>query len=47
MKGIEVKAFDSPDEVRRFGKRKLELLTIEERTVGRRPSNRGGSGPNR
>ena len=35
MKGIEVKAFDSPDEVRTFDKGKLELVDVNGRMVGR------------
>jgi len=35
MKGIEVKAFDSPDEARTFEKGKLEIVNIEGRMVAR------------
>jgi len=35
MAGIEVKAFDSPDEVRTFEKGKLELVNFDGRIVGR------------
>lgn len=35
MKSIEVRTFDSPGEVRTFDKGKLELISIDGRTVGR------------
>jgi hypothetical protein len=35
MKSIETKAFDSPTEVRKFDKGKLELVEIGGRVVGR------------
>ncbi len=35
MKSIEVKSFNSPDEVRAFDKGKLELVDFNGRTVGR------------
>ena len=35
MKGIEVKAFASPDEVRTFEKGKVELVNVNGRMVGR------------
>ena len=35
MKSIEVKRFDSPDEVRTFEKGKLELVNLNGRVVGR------------
>jgi hypothetical protein len=35
MKSIEVKAFDSADEVRTFDKGKLELVDVNGRMVGR------------
>ena len=35
MKSIEVKSFDSPDEVRTFDGGKLELIELNGRTVGR------------
>jgi hypothetical protein len=35
MKSIEVKTFDSPDEVRTFDKGKLELVDFDGRMVGR------------
>lgn len=35
MKGIEVKAFSSPDETRTFDKGMVELIEINGRTVGR------------
>jgi hypothetical protein len=35
MKSIEAKAFDSPDEVRTFDKGRLDLITVNGRTVGR------------
>ena len=35
MKSIEVRTFDSPDEVRTFDKGRLELINIDDRTVGR------------
>ncbi len=35
MKGIEVKDFSSPDEVRTFDKGKLELVSVDGRIVGR------------
>jgi hypothetical protein len=35
MEGMEVKSFDSPDEVRTFDKGKLELVNIDGRIVGR------------
>ena len=34
-KGIEAKAFDSPDEVRTFDKGKLDLVDVNGRMVGR------------
>ena len=41
MKGIEVRSFDSPDEVRTFDEGKLELVKINGRTVGRATSEPG------
>ncbi len=35
MRGMEVKSFDSPDEVRTFDKGKLELVNVSGRMVGR------------
>jgi len=35
MKGMEVKAFNAPDEVRTFEKGKVELIDVNGRTVGR------------
>ncbi|HVN25830.1 MAG TPA: cupin domain-containing protein [Syntrophorhabdales bacterium] len=35
MKSIEVRKFDSPDEVRNFDKGKLELINVNGRIVGR------------
>ena len=35
MNGIEIKTFASSDEVRSFDKGKLELVTVDGRTVGR------------
>jgi uncharacterized cupin superfamily protein len=35
MKGIEVKSFDKPDEVRKFDKGKLELIKVGDAIVGR------------
>ena len=35
MKAIEVKAFDSPDEVRTFDKGRVELVNVNGRIVGR------------
>jgi len=35
MKSIEVKKFDSPDEVRTFDKGKVELINLNGRIVGR------------
>jgi hypothetical protein len=35
MKSITVKSFDLPDEVRTFDKGKLQLVTLEGKTVGR------------
>jgi hypothetical protein len=34
-KGIEVKSFDSPEEVRKFEKGKLELVNIGGAVIGR------------
>jgi hypothetical protein len=35
MKSIETKSFDSPDEVRKFDKGRLEVLNISGRVLGR------------
>ncbi len=35
MKGMDVRTFDSPDEVRTFAKGKVELVNVNGRMVGR------------
>jgi hypothetical protein len=35
MKGVEVKSFNAPDEVRTFDKGKVELVNVNGRMLGR------------